>query len=669
MESQFSYFFRLSAVLEAMPDALVIVDSNARIVLINKQTEKLFGYERTELLGEFIEQLMPVRFRDRHQQHRNNYLSTPRTRPMGAGLELYGLHKDGNEFPIEISLSPLKTDEGLLVLAAVRDITDRKQLENQLRAKNEELEAQNRRVQEANRLKSEFLANMSHELRTPLNGIIGFAELMHSGRVGPIAAEHKEYLGDILSSSRHLLQLINDVLDLAKVESGKLEFHPEKVEIKKILNEISDILRTLIAQKQIHLSINIQPTLNEIWIDPSKLKQILYNYISNAIKFTPEGGHVYINAYEENTNMFRIEVKDTGIGIEEEDFPRLFSEFQQLDASSAKKYQGTGLGLALTKRLVEAQDGKVGVTSTIGKGSTFYVILPKVAQLNQPVTTPKPNYKKDKSLVNAPTVLVIEDDPRDQTVVLELLRKAGYAVEIASNGKEALELGQKRHFDAIILDLMLPDMNGLDILQHLREKGPNVATPTIITTVVAEKSISVGFRIHDFLLKPVDTNELLASLQRSDIHPNKTKSVLVIDDNLGDLKLAKTMLDKLGYRVFCETSGSSGLQAIKRQKPDAIVLDLLMPGMNGFEFLNRFRKSKTNQGIPVIIWTVSDLSNDDKANLQAAAIIQKGDGVGHALLVELQRYFPANHLADELIKEMEQISKSKKPDKDSEIHQ
>jgi PAS domain S-box-containing protein len=660
MDSQFSYFFRLSAVLEAMPDALVIVDSHARIILVNKQTEKLFGYERTELLGEFIEQLMPVRFRDRHQQHRNNYLATPRTRPMGAGLELFGLNKDGTEFPIEISLSPLKTDEGLMVLAAVRDITDRKQLENQLRTKNDELETQNRRVQEANRLKSEFLANMSHELRTPLNGIIGFAELMHSGRVGPISDEHKEYLGDILSSSRHLLQLINDVLDLAKIEAGKLEFHPEKVEVKKLVYEIRDILRTLIAQKRINLEIKIDPKVEQIIIDPSKFKQILYNYVSNAIKFTPEAGHVYININQDGEEKFRIEVKDSGIGIHTEDFPRLFTEFQQLDTSRAKKFQGTGLGLALTKRLVEAQGGTVGVESIFGKGSTFYAILPQCTPLNESPAEKISHKNTIAASANVPTVLVIEDDLKDQAVIVKLLKNAGYAVEVANNGKEALHLGHERRFDALILDLLLPDMNGLDVLQSLRAKGPNKDTPTIVTTVVAEKAISVGFRIHDFFVKPVDPSELLSSLKRSGVNPDNAKSILVIDDNLSDLKLAKTMLDKLGYRVTCETSGASGLQAVKRQKPDAIVLDLLMPGMDGFEFLNRFRKTKISREIPVIIWTVNDLDDTDKANLQAAAVVQKGDGSNLALLVELQRYLPLNYSIDELTKKMGKISKNKK---------
>jgi PAS domain S-box-containing protein len=377
MDDQFGYFFRLSSVLEAMPDALVIIDSNSRIMLINKQTEKLFGYERTELLGEYIEYLMPERFRNRHQQHRNSYIASPRTRPMGAGLELFGLHKDGIEFPIEISLSPLKTEEGLLVFAAVRDITDQKRMSEQLRVKNLELETQNQRVEEANRLKGEFLANMSHELRTPLNGIIGFSELMYMGKVGPVSADHKEYLGDILSSSKHLLQLINDILDLSKVESGKMSFNPESLDLNHTINEVRDILRTLIAKKQITLDINVSSDLTNIVLDSAKFKQVLYNYVSNALKFTEDGGEIQIVVNPEGKDQLRLSVTDTGIGIREEDKQRLFVEFQQLDASTAKKYPGTGLGLALTRRIVEAQGGQVGVDSIAGKGSTFFAILPR----------------------------------------------------------------------------------------------------------------------------------------------------------------------------------------------------------------------------------------------------------------------------------------------------
>ncbi|MBK7865122.1 MAG: PAS domain S-box protein [Archangiaceae bacterium] len=346
--------------LEAAPDAMVIVDAKGRIQLANGQAERLFGYRRDELLGQPVELLVPDRFRAAHPAHRSSYSADPRIRPMGNGLDLRAVRKDGTEFSAEISLSPMHDERGMLVTAAIRDVTDRKQLE--------------RKMLEASRLKSEFLANMSHELRTPLNAIIGFSELMHKGKAGPLSAPQTEYLGDVLASARHLLQLINDVLDLAKVESGKMEFRPEPTDLARVVNEIRDVLRGLFAAKRLTVEARIE--VGSAVIDPARFKQILYNYLSNAIKFTGEHGRITIRIVPEGPHAFRLDVEDTGIGISPDAFGRLFVEFQQLDASSGKRYQGTGLGLALTRRIAEAHGGRVEVKSTPGLGSTFSAILP-----------------------------------------------------------------------------------------------------------------------------------------------------------------------------------------------------------------------------------------------------------------------------------------------------
>jgi len=244
-----------------------------------------------------------------------------------------------------------------------------------LREANERRESAEMR--EASRLKSEFLANMSHELRTPLNAIIGFAELLHDGAVDPSMPEFREFLGDILTSGRHLLQLINDILDLAKVEAGRLELRPEPADLGKILGEVTSTLRTTAAAKQIAMTIEVDPALDDLRLDPSRLKQVVYNFASNALKFTPSGGRVTIRARALEGDRFRLEVEDTGIGIADADLPRLFVQFEQLASGKAKRHQGTGLGLALTKRLVEAHGGTVGVTSAMGKGSTFHADLPR----------------------------------------------------------------------------------------------------------------------------------------------------------------------------------------------------------------------------------------------------------------------------------------------------
>jgi len=352
---------RFRLVVESAPNAMVLVNGDGKITLVNSQTEKLFGFSREELINQGVELLIPFRFKDKHPGFRSAFFAAPQTRSMGAGRDLYAKRKDGTEFPVEIGLNPLETAEGPMVLAAIIDITERK-------------------AQETNRLKSDFLANMSHELRTPMNAILGFSELLIDRKVGELNDKQLDYLNDIHASGSHLLKLINDVLDIAKIESGKTELNLESFNITNAIEEAIKILTPIANQKQVVFSLNLSRDINTIYLDKSKFKQILYNLISNAVKFNHTGGKVIIETEPYDTNYFRMKIIDTGIGIAADDMKKLFIPFVQLDSGTNRRHPGTGLGLALTKNLVELHNGTLLSDSVVNQGSTFIVTLPLVCE-------------------------------------------------------------------------------------------------------------------------------------------------------------------------------------------------------------------------------------------------------------------------------------------------
>ncbi len=368
---------RFAALVESAPDAIVMVDEVGVIAVVNAEAETMFGYTRAELIGMRIDELLPERYRPGHAGMRAGYVANPHVRhAMAQGQELFGRRRDGAEFAAEISLSPVEVPGGRHIAALIRDVTDRKRIE-ELRRRAQELEVETRRAVEANRLKSEFLANMSHELRTPLNAIIGFSALMEAGKAGPLSGPQKEYLGDVLSSARHLLQLINDVIELAKIESGKIEPRPEAVDPSRLSRDVRDVLRGVANTRQVHVEVHVDAALERVVVDARLFKQVLYHYLASALGFSPEGSRVSMRLEAVDERWFRFAVQDAGPGIKPEDLPRIFTEFQQLDVDVAKKFVSTGLGLALAKRIVEAHGGTVAVQSELGVGTTLLATLPR----------------------------------------------------------------------------------------------------------------------------------------------------------------------------------------------------------------------------------------------------------------------------------------------------
>jgi len=479
-------------------------------------------------------------------------------------------------------------------------------------------------LQAAGRAKSDFLASMSHELRTPLSAIIGFSDLMRSEpRNGDSVTVPAEWIDHIHRSGQHLLGLINDVLDLAKIEAGRLDLNIERLDLSTAVTESVAGLRPLADRKRITVTTKIPPIFIEV--DRGRFRQIIYNLLSNAIKYTPDDGQIQIEA-ERSSDDVRITVIDNGVGISPEDQAVVFEEFRQVGDASARQ-PGTGLGLALTKRLVEAHGGTIELASALGAGSRFTIVLRPAEAPEEMAAEPLPTTQATVAAPGPREVLVIEDEPSGVRLLRTYLEGDGYAVRIASDGERGLEEARRRPPAAIILDLLLPGMDGWDVLRQLKSDSATREIPVIIVTVVDEQEVGLALGAVDYFVKPVDRSVLLEVLGRYAKGSGEALRILAIDDDPAALAMIDAALRPSGYDVITASGGRQGIEIARGEGIDFVVCDILMPDLDGFGVVAELRADARTRDLPILVLTNHELTATEKTRLhgEILGVVAKGE--------------------------------------------
>lgn len=625
---------------------------------LNPAWENTLGWSTAELLAQpFIEFVHPE----------DRAATAAATRQLTEGADVVSFEnryrcKDGAYRWLAWSATPVPALQ--LTNAVARDVTEQKRLEADLQAHTRLIARKNLELEQANAMKSRFLANMSHELRTPLNAIIGFSEILKDGIAGPLEPQQRDFVADIHNGGQHLLALINDILDLSKVEAGMMALEPEPVAMGRLLAGSLSVVKEKALKHRLHLELQVDPALGSFAADPRKVKQIVYNLLSNAVKFTPEGGSVLVTARrvprsalglpEGTAGVFapppangaaeycEIAVTDTGIGIAAEDLDKLFRPFVQIDSTLARKYEGTGLGLSMVKNLVQLHGGAIGVTSEPGRGSRFTVWLPlreTVPAEAQPAREAPP---MEHRAAGRPLALVIEDDdPTAQLIELQL-KSEGFETMRAATAEEGLVRAAKHTPQLITLDIFLPKMDGWDFLRE-RKADPRLAdVPVVIISVADDLEHGLALGACRVLHKPLLKDELNAALAGIGFAlPNEggVARVLVIDDNPAAVELLAAQLAVAGYTVLRAYGGADGVELAREAQPDIILLDLLMPDMGGFEVVETLQRDARTASIPVIVVTSKELSAEDRAALNGYVlqVVRKAGFNREAFLAEVRR--------------------------------
>ena len=503
---------------------------------------------------------------------------------------------------------------------------------------NEQLRHSQQQALAATEAKSQFLANMSHELRTPLNAIIGYSEMLEEEAQDAGNAQFVADLEKIHGAGKHLLALINDILDISKIEAGKMELYLETFDLKTMLDDIVATTRLLVQKKSNTLVVQMSPDLGAMRGDLTKVRQALFNLLSNASKFT-ERGTIKLTAARESGSdggWIVLKVTDTGIGMTREQLGRMFQAFSQADSSTVRKYGGTGLGLAITRHFCRMMGGDVTVASEPGAGSTFTLRLP--AEVHDPAREfDTDQLAADLLPKEGNTVLVVDDDPSARDLLKRFLNKEGFHVECAANGPDAINAAKDIRPKAITLDVMMPGMDGWAVLAKLKEEPLVADIPVIMLTIVDDKHFGHALGATEYLTKPVDRDRLSAVIHKL-IDPASTHKVLVVDDDPAVREMLVRTLDREHWEVSTAEDGRAAMDAMAMNTPDLILLDLMMPRMDGFEFVSELRKHKEWRSIPIVVITAKTLTKEDRLSLQGHVqkVLQKGDFSLDALLAELR---------------------------------
>jgi PAS domain S-box-containing protein len=587
--------FRLA--LESFPSSVVVVDHHGKIVMVNNEVGRLFGYQRDELIGATVDILVPARMRGHHLRHREGFAHHPEGRRMGAGRDLFGLRKDGTEFPIEVGLNPIRTSEGLLVLSAIVDITERKRLD---------------------RLKDEFVSTVSHELRTPLTSISGSLGLLIGGAAGALPESAARLLAIAQSNSQRLVRLVNDILDIEKMESGQLTFCFRRVDARALAEQVIEANRGFADGYGIGLRLDPAAVAADVHVDPDRLAQVMTNLLSNAIKFSPPNGEVTVSIANSG-GAVRLSVRDHGPGVPADFRPHMFEKFAQADASNARRKSGTGLGLSIAKQIVTRLGGTVSFADAAGGGTVFHVEL---ASLNR-VT----EREIDPGRSGAARILLCVDDPGAAIAVREGLEPFGFATDFAHVRADALERAAATPYRAVIVDLELPDSDNIALIHDLRAQ--NGATPVIAVSADPDRQHGALAAIDasgiECLHKPVDTDRLAQILdQAMQTAPRRPPQVLHVDDDHGILDVVARALGH-SAKVISVDSIEEARRALNANHFDLAVLDIALGPTSGLDLLPDLR-TRAGRSIPVIIFSAQgpnpapDLRVDASVDKSQAAL-------------------------------------------------